>query len=56
MQRAILRPLQVLPLRFVQGYSTYTEVDDVRDIYRRAEKTELVVEGLREGTNLVAEE
>jgi len=31
-------------------------VDDVRDIYRRAEGHELVVEGLREGTNLVAEE
>ena len=30
-------------------------VDDVRDIYRRAEGHELVVEGLREGTNLVAE-
>lgn len=30
--------------------------DDVRDIYRRAEGHELVVEGLREGTNLVAEE
>lgn len=31
-------------------------IDDVRDIYRRAEGHELVVEGLREGTNLVAEE
>ena len=31
-------------------------VDDVRDIYQRAEKEELVVEGLREGTNLVGEE
>ena len=30
--------------------------DDVRDIYRRSEGHELVVEGLREGTNLVAEE
>lgn len=30
--------------------------DDVRDIYRRAEGEELVVEGLREGTNLVGEE
>ena len=28
-------------------------IDDVRDIYRRAEREELVVEGLREGTNLV---
>lgn len=31
-------------------------LDDVRDIYRRAEGEELVVEGLREGTNLVGEE
>lgn len=30
--------------------------DDVKDIYRRAEGEELVVEGLREGTNLVGEE
>ncbi|KAI9720197.1 MAG: Rab GDP dissociation inhibitor alpha [Candelaria pacifica] len=33
-----------------------TTTDDVRDIYQRAEGHELVVEGLREGTNLVAEE
>ncbi|KAL8690165.1 MAG: hypothetical protein Q9218_004332 [Villophora microphyllina] len=33
-----------------------TTTDDVRDIYRRAQKEELVVEGLREGTNLVGEE
>merc|ERR1712070_755116 len=33
-----------------------TMTDDVRDIYRRAEGQELVVEGLKEGTNLVAEE
>ncbi|MCJ1314770.1 Rab GDP dissociation inhibitor alpha [Xylographa vitiligo] len=33
-----------------------TTTDDVRDIYRRAEGEELVVEGLREGTSLVAEE
>lgn len=31
-------------------------IDDVRDIYERAEGHELVVEGLREGQNLVAEE
>ena len=31
-------------------------LDDVRDIYRRAEGEELVVEGLREGTSLVGEE
>ncbi|TKA70386.1 hypothetical protein B0A49_03745 [Cryomyces minteri] len=33
-----------------------TTTDDVRDIYRRAQGEELVVEGLREGQNLVAEE
>ncbi|MCJ1299567.1 Rab GDP dissociation inhibitor alpha [Hypocenomyce scalaris] len=33
-----------------------TTTDDVRDVYRRAEGHELVVEGLREGTNLVGEE
>lgn len=35
---------------------TKSRIDDIRDIYQRAEKEELVVEGLREGTNLVAEE
>ncbi|KAL8904062.1 MAG: hypothetical protein Q9207_003523 [Kuettlingeria erythrocarpa] len=33
-----------------------TTTDDVKDIYRRAQGEELVVEGLREGTNLVGEE
>jgi len=33
-----------------------TTTDDIRDIYRRAEGHELVVEGLRDGQNLVAEE
>ncbi|TVY59041.1 Rab GDP-dissociation inhibitor [Lachnellula cervina] len=33
-----------------------TTTDDVKDIYRRAEGHDLVVEGLREGTNLVGEE
>jgi len=33
-----------------------TATDDVRDIYRRAEGHELVVEGLREGTNLISED
>lgn len=34
-----------------------TEVtDDVRDVYRRAEGQELVVEGLKEGENVVAEQ
>lgn len=32
-----------------------TTTDDVKDIYRRATGEELVVEGLREGTNLVNE-
>ncbi|PGH17842.1 hypothetical protein AJ80_04665 [Polytolypa hystricis UAMH7299] len=33
-----------------------TTTDDVQDIYRRSEGHELVVEGLREGTNLVNDE
>ncbi|KAK4694042.1 Rab GDP dissociation inhibitor, partial [Lecanoromycetidae sp. Uapishka_2] len=33
-----------------------TTTDDVRDIYRRAEQEELVVEGLREGQQLVEQE
>lgn len=33
-----------------------TTTDDVKDIYRRAEGHDLVVEGLREGTNLVGED
>ncbi|CAD6585633.1 MAG: Rab GDP dissociation inhibitor alpha [Alectoria sarmentosa] len=33
-----------------------TTTDDVRDIYRRAEQEELVVEGLREGDNLVGQD
>ncbi|KAI9678442.1 MAG: Rab GDP dissociation inhibitor alpha [Trizodia sp. TS-e1964] len=33
-----------------------TTTDDVKDIYRRAAGHELVVEGLREGTNLVQDE
>ncbi|TID23758.1 rab GTPase activator [Venturia nashicola] len=33
-----------------------TTTDDIRDIYQRAAGEELIVEGLREGTNLVAEE
>jgi len=33
-----------------------TTTDDVKDIYRRATGEELVVEGLREGTNLVNEQ
>ena len=51
-----LKPLQVCS--FVYSYIDSADLspDDVRDIYQRAEKAELVVEGLREGTNLVAEE
>jgi Rab GDP dissociation inhibitor len=33
-----------------------TMTDDVRDIYKRAQGEELMVEGLKEGQNLVAEE
>lgn len=33
-----------------------TTTDDIKDIYRRAEGHELVVEGLRDGQNLVADE
>ena len=33
-----------------------TTTDDIRDVYRRAAGEELVVEGLREGQNLVQEE
>ncbi len=40
----------------MSGYKFNVYPDDVRDVYRRAEGEELVVEGLREGTNLVAEE
>ena len=53
---ATLRPLQVFPFVYTYGDSADPRIDDVRDIYQRAEKAELVVEGLREGTNLVAEE
>lgn len=42
---------------FPLGYMhAYCLADDVRDIYRRAEQEELVVEGLREGDNLVGQE
>ena len=33
-----------------------TTTDDVKDIYRRAAGEELVVEGLRDGENFVAQE
>jgi Rab GDP dissociation inhibitor len=31
-------------------------IDDVKDLYRRAEGHELVVEGLRDGATLVSDE
>ncbi|OCL10489.1 rab GTPase activator, partial [Glonium stellatum] len=37
-------------------FETTTVLDDIKDIYRRAEGHELVVEGLRDGQNLVADE
>lgn len=45
----------VISLSLLSIILTYP-LDDVKDIYRRAEGEELVVEGLREGTNLVGEE
>lgn len=45
-----------LPLSWVSSSTVLMcYADDVRDIYRRAEKKELVVEGLREGESLAAE-
>lgn len=41
------------PLPIWMPYWPNVNVDDIRDIYRRAEGEELVVEGLRETTNLV---
>jgi Rab GDP dissociation inhibitor len=32
-----------------------TTTDDVKDLYRRVEGHELVIEGLRDGTNLVGD-
>lgn len=57
MRQATLRP-QLVTLFHFPGWAiilTYP-LDDVKDIYRRAEGEELVVEGLREGTNLVGED
>ncbi len=45
-----------IPTPFPMKLAADSHVDDVRDIYRRAAGEELVVEGLREGTNLVGEE
>lgn len=56
MQRVILKLRQVCKAVCTKRPGADSDVDDVRDIYQRAEKEELVVHGLREGTNLVAEE
>lgn len=54
---AILKPQQVCYIVALwRAPSAYQYIDDVRDIYRRAEQEELVVEGLREGDNLVGQE
>lgn len=46
-----------IPIPSLPGYvHADGPIDDVRDIYRRAEQEELVVEGLREGDNLVGQE
>ena len=52
----ISRRLQVCESSSHMGICVLTLADDVRDIYRRAEQEELVVEGLREGDNLVGQE
>ena len=39
-----------------RGEISNSMTDDVKDIYRRAEQEELVVEGLREGDTLVGQE
>lgn len=54
---AILKQRQVCYIVALwRAPSAYQYIDDVRDIYRRAEQEELVVEGLREGDNLVGQE
>lgn len=46
-----------ISIPYPRGYvHTDCQADDVRDIYRRAEQEELVVEGLRAGDNLVGQE
>jgi len=56
MRQVISKPLLVCSPPYMIRSCINRRVDDVRDIYQRAQKEELVVEGLREGTNLVAEE
>lgn len=60
MMRQVTLRLQLVPLSHFPCWALSTKLtyplDDVKDIYRRAEGEELVVEGLREGTNLVGEE
>ena len=48
--------LTCLPLLLLMAWCADLILDDVRDIYRRAQQEELVVEGLREGDNLVGQE
>ena len=55
-RRAISKLQQVFQPLFSMKLAADSHLDDVRDIYRRAAGEELVVEGLREGTNLVGEE
>lgn len=56
MQRVISKLRQVCKSVCTKRPGADCNIDDVRDLYQRAEKEELVVQGLREGTNLVAEE
>ena len=45
-----------IPLHRLYNLADRTLADDVRDLYRRAAGEELVVDGLREGQNLMAQE
>jgi hypothetical protein len=57
MQRVTSRQRPVRQMRTAPDCNVVNTItDDIRDIYRRAEGHELVVEGLRDGQNLVAEE
>lgn len=52
-----MRPplVRIFSLRLTYALLTYS-IDDVKDIYARAEGHELKVEGLKDGQNLVADE
>lgn len=57
MRPVTLKRRQVSSIFKVQSLRRLTDgADDVRDTYRRAQGEELVVDGLRDGTNLVGEE